>query len=331
MYGTSARRTMDKDTDAKTEAQPDTNPGDQPETKSDPHATTDADANADADALETGTLLRCTAAAYEAKTSTPFPSHLTKLLESCQRCVEESKEISSTFTPLIHLETNKEQLVVYLQTKIDKLNQQIRLVERKYATYKKYKDGVSISIIALSTSLTLLETIKAEIGESGLSENPPVKTFFNLSPVFISSFITCAAAIMKFKKFEDKMEGISKAVEKCIFAIARIKKCQEDILFLATREEFEEVKTRYHKDIYEYYNSCNQDIEKFLKTSDYSKYLSGLNDIDIRVMILEKDKMKRERYIENDFSNYMKDLHKRQQQQDKRTIRSRCTSRCTLM
>ena len=248
---------------------------------------------------------------------------LEMLLQQCATCVEESKEISSEFTTTIRLETKKEQLVIYLQSKIDKLTQQIRLVERKYSTYKKYKDGVSISIIAMSTILTLLETIKAEIGESGLQERPSIKTFFNLSPVFISSTITCAAAIMKFKKFEDKMEGISKAVEKCIFAIARIRKCQEDILFLKTNDEFDEVKTRYHKDIYEYYNACNQDIEKYLKTSDYSKYLSGLNDIDIRVMVLEKDKMKRERYIENDFSNYMKDLESKNQD-NKMTLKNSC-------
>ena len=78
------------------------------------------------------------------------------------------------------------------------------------------------------------------------------------------------------------------------------------------------VKMRYHKDIYEYYNACNQDIEKYLKIEDYGKYLKTLNDIDINILVLERDKQKRERYIENDFTNYMKIL-KEQQNESNRT------------
>ena len=50
--------------------------------------------------------------------------------------------------------------------------------------------------------------------------------------------------------------------------------------------------------------------EKFLKIEDYGKYLKTLNDIDINIMILEKDKLKKERLIENNFSQYIKSLEK---------------------
>ena len=124
------------------------------------------------------------------------------------------------------------------------------------------------------------------------------------------------------------MEGISRTVDKCIFAIARIKKCQEDILFLKKPGELDEVKVRYHKDIYEYYNACNQDIEKYLKIEDYGKYLKTLNDIDINILILERDKQKRERYIETDFSQYMKEIEeeKEKKRNDKKLILTRRTN-----
>ena len=220
-------------------------------------------------------------------------------------------------------------MVIYLQTKIDKLTQRIRLVEHKYGEYKKKNDMVNIGIILLSTILTLTEALKAEVGLEYLSNNTGWNSYFNLMPIVISTSITCSAAIVKFKKWPDKMEGISKTVDKCIFAISRIKKCQEDILFLSEPNDFDEVKTRYHKDIYEYYNTCNQDIEQFLKIEDYGKYLKTLNDIDINIMILEKDKLKKERLIENDFSHYIKSLEKNKENKIKLSLKKR--RRCSIM
>tara|TARA_B110000285_G_scaffold193546_1_gene222629 strand:- start:40 stop:900 length:861 start_codon:yes stop_codon:yes gene_type:complete len=237
------------------------------------------------------------------------------LLEESRILLNHSEEITEPFQKSINLETSKEQMVIYLQTKIDKVTQRIRLVEHKYGAYKKMSDAMNIGIILLSTLLTLLESVKAEIGISEMSGL--AQSLFNLSPILISTTITCIAAISKFKKLQEKMEGISKTVDKSIFAIARIKKCQEDILFLKNPDELDEVKIRYHKDIYEYYNACNQDIEKYLKIEDYGKYLKTLNEIDINILILERDKQKRERFIESDFSQYMTDIKEEKQKEKK--------------
>jgi hypothetical protein len=245
-----------------------------------------------------------------------------KLLNETNKLLNKSQIINKPFVQTIELETNKQKLVIYLQGKIDKLTQRIRLVEHKYSKYKKTADAVNIGIIMLSTILTLIESSKTEFVDYNTN------TFFNLCPVFISTTITCSAAILKFKKFQEKMEGISKVVDKCIFAIARIRKCQEDILFLSSPEEFEEVKLRYHKDIYEYYNACNQDIEQFLKIEDYGRYLKSLNDIDINIMILEKDKLKKERFIERDFSHYMETLEQKKKKRLK--IKQSTCNKCTI-
>lgn len=230
------------------------------------------------------------------------------LIRESDKMIGMSMHLTVPFQKSIQLEVQKEQLVRYLQTKIDKLKQRIRLVQHKYASYKYYNNGVNIGIILISTSMTFIESIKNQVDETSLSDSAVLGPLFSLLPIFLSSTITCAAAIVKFKKFQEKMEGITKTVEKCIFAISRIKKCQEDIIFLKSSEEFEDVKDRYHKDIYDYYNTCDQEIQLFLKTDDYGKYLKSLNDMDINVMILEKDKLKRERNIESEFDNYMQHL-----------------------
>lgn len=249
-----------------------------------------------------------------------------ELIKESDKMIGLSMELSQPFSEDIQLEVYKEQLVKYLQSKIDKLDQRIRLVQRKYATYKYYNNGVNIGIIILSTIMTLMESIKAQFSDESLKEDAGLKTFFNLSPIFIASAITCSAAIVKFKKFQEKMEGITKTIEKCVFATSRIKKCQEDIIFLKTEKQFEDVKERYHNDIYEYYSTCDQEIQLYLKTDDYGKYLKTLNDMDLNVLILEKEKLKKERYIESEFHIYMEDLekdHQRKREQG-REKKDRC-------
>jgi len=240
------------------------------------------------------------------------------LIRESDKMIGMSMQLTTPFQANIHLEVQKEQLVRYLQKKIDKLKQRIRLVQHKYASYKYYNNGVNIGIILISTCMTLIESIKSQVDDDVLLNNAAVSTTFNLLPIVLSSSITCAAAIVKFKKFQEKMEGITKTVEKCIFAISRIQKCQEDIIFLKSVEDFEDVKERYHKDIYDYYSTCDQEIQLFLKTDDYGKYLKSLNDMDINVMILEKDKLKRERNIESEFDTYMIELE--EQKNKKRRV-----------
>lgn len=253
------------------------------------------------------------------------------LIRESDKMIGMSMQLTTPFQANIHLEVQKEQLVRYLQTKIDKLKQRIRLVQHKYASYKYYNNGVNIGIILISTCMTLIESVKSQVDEGTLTTNTAVSATFNLLPIILSSAITCAASIVKFKKFQEKMEGITKTVEKCIFAISRIQKCQEDIIFLKSVEQFEDVKERYHKDIYDYYSTCDQEIQLFLKTDDYGKYLKSLNDMDINVMILEKDKLKRERNIESEFDTYMTELE--EQKKAKRRVPDLNVTKnlCTIM
>ena len=48
-----------------------------------------------------------------------------------------------------------------------------------------------------------------------------MKIFFNMVPIGISSIITCSAAIIKFKKYQDKMEHMQFTREKVILSISK--------------------------------------------------------------------------------------------------------------
>ena len=63
-----------------------------------------------------------------------------ELIKQSDKMIGISMQLSQPYSDNIQLEVFKEQLVQYLQSKIDKLNQRIRLVQRKYASYKYYNN-----------------------------------------------------------------------------------------------------------------------------------------------------------------------------------------------
>jgi len=186
---------------------------------------------------------------------------------------------------------NKDSFFNHLQGKLDKITTRCRLIKFKYSKYKQYYDWVNISIILVSTVLTLIESGKNEFGLDSMGEGFG-KNFLQYLPVFFSCIISTAAAILKFKKYQEKMEMIGRTIEKSIFVISKIKKLQEELYFTDKLEDIVEAKKKYQGEIYELYNTCNEDIEKHLKDSDHKKFQEKINNLDIEVLLMEKSKEK---------------------------------------
>ena len=100
--------------------------------------------------------------------------------------------------------------------------------------------------------------------------NEAMEIFFNMVPIGISSFITCSAAIIKFKKYQDKMENMQFTREKVILSISKIKHIQE-MLWFNTTDNFDSIKKKYLDDIYLFYNESNSELERHIKYSDHKK------------------------------------------------------------
>lgn len=193
---------------------------------------------------------------------------------------------------------NKEAFFNHLQGKLDKITTRCRLIKFKYSQYKKYYDWVNIAIIIISTILTLIESGKNEFGLDDL-EDGFGKNFLQYLPVFFSCIISTAAAILKFKKYQEKMEMIGRTIEKSIFVISKIKKLQEELYFTDKLNEITEAKKKYQGEIYELYNTCNEDIERHLKDSDHKKFQEKINSLDLEVLLMEKSKEKLSYAIDN--------------------------------
>jgi len=158
----------------------------------------------------------------------------------------------------------------HLQKKLNKLDNRLNILQMKYNGYKMWYDRFNIMIIIISSLLSIFEALRNEMREK-IENNENMIIFFNMVPIGISSGITCSAAIIKFKKYQEKMENMQFTREKVILAISKLKHVQESLWFNHD-DEFSDIKKRYLEDIYLIYNESNSELERHIKFNDHHKF-----------------------------------------------------------
>ena len=141
----------------------------------------------------------------------------------------------------------------------------------KYNTYKSWYDRFNIIIIIISSGLSVFEALRNQIGDK-ITEGTGFYYFFNMIPITISSTITCTAAIIKFKKYQEKMENMQFTREKLILAISKLKEVQESLWFNEAKE-FNMIKKKYAEDVFKVYNEGTSELERHVKQDDYDKFM----------------------------------------------------------
>ena len=124
-------------------------------------------------------------------------------------------------------------------------------------------------IIIVSSLLSIFEAFRNEMKDL-IEDDKISELFFNMIPIGISSFITCSAAIIKFKKYQEKMENMLFTREKVILSISKMKHIQELTKF-RNEENLYKIKKKYIDDIYGFYNESTSELERHIKYSDHFK------------------------------------------------------------
>ena len=160
----------------------------------------------------------------------------------------------------------------HLQKRLDELDNRLNILQMKYNSYKKWYDRFNIMIIMISSLLSVYEAFKLELLDIIEEEREELKMFLNLIPIVISSSITCSAAIIKFKKYQEKMENMQFTREKVINSISKMKYVQESLWFSNNDSQFKEIKIKYLDDVYGVYNESSSELERHIKFNDYHKF-----------------------------------------------------------
>ena len=232
-----------------------------------------------------------------------FDNELYEKFNNCKNKINNSKkkliqikQNDKCFQEKIYLSIKKNELIEHIQNKLNKLYQKLRLIELKNINYKKMYNLYNIGIIILSTASTVIESAKTIFIDNCIISNTKLYSIFQMSPIIFSSIIACSASILKFKKYQDKMELICKINEKGMFTVSELKKIKEELVFCENIDRFKDILDKYKTDIYIYYINISQEIERLIKNNDYDKYLENIYNTDYKIHILEQ---KRKYFFKN--------------------------------
>tara|TARA_B100000427_G_C15388775_1_gene542355 strand:+ start:18 stop:857 length:840 start_codon:yes stop_codon:yes gene_type:complete len=155
--------------------------------------------------------------------------------------------------------------------KLEKLDYRMRLVNYKFEDVVYYFRIHSISVIILATFLTLMEAVLNLFVIENI-ENKTTRNFIKSSPLVVSSLISLLGTLIKFNKYEEKIQSITRSTEKCISTLAKLKELKEELYLCDNLNILSDIKKRFTKEVHRDYLESNTLIERELLDTDYAKY-----------------------------------------------------------
>ena len=179
--------------------------------------------------------------------------------------------------------SNKVELLLdHIKHNLYNLSNRTRILRFKYKKYKKLYDKNNIAIIVISSILTLFSAI-TNLLKTEIDKSVGVQYIVGIIPIILGGTITLIAAIMKFKKLQEKMETISNLIEKSIIVMSKLKKTSED-LYLKQNDyddkEFQTLESTFLNETCDMCNNCIMQMEQITKDRDYTTYLEKIKESD---------------------------------------------------
>ncbi len=204
--------------------------------------------------------------------------------------------------------SNKVELLLdHIKHNLYNLSNRTRILRFKYKKYKKLYDNNNIAIIVISSILTLFSAI-TNLLQTEIDKSVGVKYIVGLIPIILGGIITLIAAIMKFKKLQEKMETISNLIEKSIIVMSKLKKTSENLYFKKDDDDpdgkkFDQLEATFLDETCSMCNNCIMQTEQIISDEDYKKYLKIIKKYDdgvSQIIFHGKEKELREEIFHKD-------------------------------
>ena len=171
-----------------------------------------------------------------------------------------------------------------IQRKSGELTLRLQIMRLKYDSFSKWMDMYQIFIILISSATAVTESVKGELNLNNRSTTS-VSTYhaMQLLPVFTSTLVSFLAAVVKFKKFGEKMEALGRAIEKSVIAISRMNKAADQAIAMTTLDQQQQIETAFQEAM----EVCADTLmtqHQVLAWADIVSYLPSYHALSLRYM-----------------------------------------------
>lgn len=194
--------------------------------------------------------------------------------------------------------TWRDKMLAELDDKTQKIHLRRNILQLKYDGFKCCNDSLQIGVIVASTSLTLLEAVKAELQTPISNGSTAFSHFLSILPVFMSAGIATTASVLKFKKLQERMEAMIRAIDICVEVTLLLNKSHERMKHALTEEAMQAACKHYRTEVYSSYCKAQEAIERILTYEDLARHLPTFHAMRLNVQ-----------EAETNFANRTTDIH----------------------
>ena len=186
---------------------------------------------------------------------------------------------------LHHVSVEVPQIVLYddLKKKIAEVRVKRDAIMLAHSVINVQQDQYNKCIIILSLMSAFFESTKAQLDLAARKDwISPVSI---LAPIFLSTLLGIISSLMKFKKFPERMELLTKATEKSNATVLQMRRLIENLNFQAyevSYEEYSNAVTVSYRDALDYY-------ERALYPHEHASYMNKAITLATKVQERESE------------------------------------------
>ena len=158
-----------------------------------------------------------------------------------------------------------------------------------HESLKKQNDTFNKCIIILSLATAFTETLKSTLQLTDASiYGKTVSYAAMIAPIGISTVTAIVSSLLKFRKYPERMETLTKASEKFNHTATRMRRLQEELSFVDEAA----AKKMYIDEVMEFYRESLQEAEATIYPDVRQKYFKRAQDNIVKMHKNEKSFMK---------------------------------------
>lgn len=218
--------------------------------------------------------------------------------------------------PLHHVSVEVPQVILYtdLKEKIEEIKIKRDSVMIAHSEINSQQDIYNKFIIILSLLAAFFESTKAQLNLA--DRDDWIAPCATLAPIFLSTILGIVSSLMKFKKFPERMEMLTKATEKSNATILHMRRLSESLNFQSYKHSYDE----YNNIVTPSYRDALDHNERALYPHEHDIYLDKAIKIAANNLKREENQQnKMDEVIEKQKTRHTKNINKKEIISDKVT------------
>lgn len=159
------------------------------------------------------------------------------------------------------------------------------LLSFKYDNMNRKISFIQVSVIVVSTIITFIESVKSQYDYESVG--------WDVIPIILASYIALIMAVLRFYKWEETKENISKCHDNHVFISNKLIKINNSIdkfsQLTGTRKEWENLVSTYETEIFVNYVTIKESFDSLMRYKDIIFYKNKFRKMFLKHEIINND------------------------------------------